>query len=46
MYGAADLIIVGLFEIGLGTPISSAVQILLCIAACRWYQSRAERSAA
>lgn len=37
---------VGLFEIGLGTPISSAVQILLCIAAYRWYQSRAERSAA
>ena len=36
---------VGLFEIGLGTPIFSAVQILLCIAACRWYQSRSERSA-
>lgn len=36
---------VGLFEIGLGTPISSAVQIFLCIAAYRWYQSRAERSA-
>lgn len=36
---------VGLFEIGLGTPISSAVQILLCIATYRWCQSRAERSA-
>ena len=36
---------VGLFQIGLGTPISSAVQILLCIAAYRWYQNRAKRSA-
>lgn len=36
---------VGLFEIGLGTPISSVVQILLCIAAYRWYQSRAKQSA-
>lgn len=35
---------VGLFEIGLGTPISSAVQILLCIAVYRWYR-RAERAA-
>lgn len=33
---------VGLFEIGLGTPISSMVQILLCVAAYRWYR-RAER---
>lgn len=36
---------VGLFQIGLGTPISSVVQILLCIAAYRWYQNRAKRSA-
>ena len=35
---------VRLFQIGLGTPISSAVQILLCIAAYRWYQNRAKRS--
>lgn len=32
---------VGLFEIGLGTPISSAVQILLCLGAYRWYRRRA-----
>lgn len=44
-YAIDCLLTAVLFEIGLGTPISSAVQILLCIAACRWYQSRAERSA-